>query len=67
MTQLEKLYGVKKATWKHLPYMEAFILKNRLADDVLTEINKQPYMKRDDGRKIEVLNAIKFNEERMRE
>jgi len=67
MTKLQYLYGVKTATWKELNYMYAFTVKNKLADDVLTEINKQHHSIRDDDRKMAVLKAIKFNEERMRE
>jgi hypothetical protein len=67
MTKLEYLYGVKNATWKELPYLEAFELKNKLAQEVVSEILEQHYSIRDEARLRAVLKAIAFNEERMRE
>ena len=67
MEKLEYLYGVKQATWKNLNYMDAFILKNTLANKVLSDINNQPHYVRDDNRKMAVLKAIRFNKERMME
>lgn len=67
MTKLEYLYGVKNATWKELPYLEAFELKNTLANKVLIEILNTHYSLRDEARRREVLRAIKFNEARIRE
>lgn len=67
MSKLKYLYNVDKAVWKDLTYMEAFKLKNKLANNVLAQIQCQHYALRDEHRKIEVIKAIKFNEKRMRE
>lgn len=61
------LYGVHKATWLHMNYIEAFKHKNMLADGVLTEVLATPMLDRDNVRQNKVLDAIKYNNERLSE
>lgn len=61
------LYGVEKATWLDMKYKDAFILKNKLADKVLSEILEVDYRDRDTVRMGEVIKAIKYNKKRLAE
>jgi len=61
------LYGVHKATWLHMNYIEAFKLKNKLADGVLSDILSTPMLDRDNVRQNKVIDAIKYNNERLAE
>ena len=61
------LYGVHKATWLEMNYIDAFKEKNRLADLVLTEVLATDKLKRDNVRQNRVLDAIKYNNERLAE
>ena len=61
------LYGVHKATWLDMNYIEAFLLKNKLANKVLSEILDTDLMERDNARKMAVINAIRYNDRRINE
>ena len=66
MTKIERLYGVKKAIWRDLPYEEALKLKIACANNVISLIHAKNYTdvtNDDTKRKNECLRAIKHNKE----
>ncbi len=70
MTQTEYLYGVKKSTWSHLPYLDAIKVKIKRNTSVIKLINTKSIHDTTNEDRLRIkkcLDAISFNEKLLRE
>jgi len=62
-----ELYGIDPRCFIKMNYVDVLLLKIDLGNKVVNEILKVNYMKRDTIKMHKVLDAIKFNEELLKE
>lgn len=61
MKKIEYLYGIKKATWLNVTYIDALEQKILLAQKLIDELQCSHYMERDVSRINDIQKAISFN------
>jgi len=62
-----ELYGIDPRRFINMNYVDVLLLKIKLGNKAVEEILKVNYMERDTIKMNKVLNAIKFNEELLKE
>lgn len=67
MKSTEYLYGVPAQKFSQLSYTEALHYRIKSAQTLVAELLAPPYNERDQVRLTDVLKAIKFNEDLLRE
>lgn len=67
MSKLRYLYGIDKADWLNMSYVEAFKRKNDLAYILISKLLEVHHSKRDFTRIADIQKAINYNNERLAE
>lgn len=67
LKEIRYLYVVDKSDWLNMVYIEAFKRKNELAVNLIGELLKVPYQKRDFTRIADIVKAIEYNNDRLKE